>query len=613
MMHARTHLACALIASITLVSATVEAQPERQRIRDLNRQAMTAYGGLELETAKSLLEQALQMAQRAGLTSGPELALTYMNLGVVTIAGFGDNGRGIEHFVAALTADPTVTLDPNTSTPDVQALFAQARARAARSATTANVPQTDTTSLAHIPVEEQLARYPVPIFVQAPAQLRVTEVLLRYRSGGTGAFSTLVMDRMTATGFGMEIPCAAIHSASVQYFVVARDAQQQVVGRIASEQQPINVRIVSARTRPEPVLPNRAPPRACDGAARASTTPAPVATAPVQTTPAQTSAAPTATAPTPTQAAAAVDPATEAEPALRSTGTGVVGDACAETAACSGDLVCEDGRCVAPEPEAPQALPRFFVNIGYAGGWIAVRQGMQADSTVPYDPRLKPPDWNDAINGPYAPPGYSEAEWRSVVALIYPAYTLPEDGPAPPAGDPRAIDPQCDVDPDQYCVRVTQDGVRPIGGLHIELGYWMTERLGLSVDLRTATHAGRDPLARTLFGLRAHVRISRPRVVGPQIALFLGGGVGQLQGRVPQGRYEGPDLARASTGLVYLESGTKLKSPWVTSGLGHVQLGASLGYRFTERIGITVQPVLYLLFPRFAIASDTTLSVVLSF
>jgi hypothetical protein len=190
---------------------------------------------------------------------------------------------------------------------------------------------------------------------------------------------------------------------------------------------------------------------------------------------------------------------------------------------------------------------------------------------------------------------------------------LPESGVAPGAGDPRTLDPKCDVGPNEYCVRVTQEGVRPVGALRFEVGYRIIPRIGVSLDIRTATHAGRDSLARVMFSLRAHALLTPPRILGGHVGVFVGGGVGQIQGRVPQGRYQGPDLTRASTGLVYLRNGTRIHDPWTASGLGHVELGLMCGYKFTERLGIVVEPVLYLFFPRFAVASDTTIGVSLTF
>ena len=110
-------------ASIVMASANgASAQGAMQQVLDLNRQAMDQYMNLELEQAQSLLERALSVAQR-GNVSGAPLARTYLNLGVVAIGGFADNGRGLNYFVQALEADGGIQLDPLTSTPEIQTVF----------------------------------------------------------------------------------------------------------------------------------------------------------------------------------------------------------------------------------------------------------------------------------------------------------------------------------------------------------------------------------------------------------------------------------------------------------------------------------------------------------
>lgn len=102
-------------------SAQVDAQ-----IAELNGQALEAYQALDIDTARGKLEQAIGLAQQAGLV-GPAVAQTYMNLGVVYVAGMNDRDQGITAFVAALCQQPNAQLDPLLSTPDVQQVFTQAQ------------------------------------------------------------------------------------------------------------------------------------------------------------------------------------------------------------------------------------------------------------------------------------------------------------------------------------------------------------------------------------------------------------------------------------------------------------------------------------------------------
>src|SRR5690606_19680650 len=118
-------LGTALVLMIGLACGAA-AQSTLSQILDLNRQAMEAYQMLELEQAQQQLERALQLAQQRGVTGAP-LARTYLNLGVVAVGGFGDNGRGMQYFRQALGVDPNISLDPLTSTPEIQTVFNLAR------------------------------------------------------------------------------------------------------------------------------------------------------------------------------------------------------------------------------------------------------------------------------------------------------------------------------------------------------------------------------------------------------------------------------------------------------------------------------------------------------
>jgi hypothetical protein len=66
------------------------------------------------------------MAQQAGYV-GPVVAQTYMNLGVVLVAGQNDRDQGLAAFLSAVCIQPNVQLDPLLSTPDVQLVFGQAQ------------------------------------------------------------------------------------------------------------------------------------------------------------------------------------------------------------------------------------------------------------------------------------------------------------------------------------------------------------------------------------------------------------------------------------------------------------------------------------------------------
>lgn len=112
----------ALLLSLGLATSGVAQQSADQVVQELNRGAMEAYNAMDIEKAGSMLEEALRVAGEARL-SGPLVAITNMNLGIVYVGGLGDNDSGVRYFMEALCHDPSAQLDPLTSTPDVQSVF----------------------------------------------------------------------------------------------------------------------------------------------------------------------------------------------------------------------------------------------------------------------------------------------------------------------------------------------------------------------------------------------------------------------------------------------------------------------------------------------------------
>jgi len=113
---------------LTLAASAAAQQSADQVVLDLNHGAMEAYNNLDINRAGSMLEEALRVAQQGGVR-GPLLAQTNLNLAIVYVGGLQDNDGGVRYFVDAVCADPSVQLDPLTSTPDIQSVFDVARQR----------------------------------------------------------------------------------------------------------------------------------------------------------------------------------------------------------------------------------------------------------------------------------------------------------------------------------------------------------------------------------------------------------------------------------------------------------------------------------------------------
>ncbi len=117
-----------IIAVATLgTSATVLAQEGDAQAISLKKEAMNAYGNLDLDGAIQLLDQAAAMGEQ--LTANT-VAQIYISYGVVLVGGQGDNARGQDYFAIARCLDASISIDPLYSSPEVEMIFKMAQTRA---------------------------------------------------------------------------------------------------------------------------------------------------------------------------------------------------------------------------------------------------------------------------------------------------------------------------------------------------------------------------------------------------------------------------------------------------------------------------------------------------
>jgi len=90
---------------MSLIVTMLVAAPARADDRDsavvgkitlLNRKAVDAYQHLEFETAVRLLNEALELSERSGLTMHPIRARTFVTLGIVTLGGLKQRDQAVK-------------------------------------------------------------------------------------------------------------------------------------------------------------------------------------------------------------------------------------------------------------------------------------------------------------------------------------------------------------------------------------------------------------------------------------------------------------------------------------------------------------------------------------
>jgi hypothetical protein len=117
----------ALVAFAPGEEARAQDQSAIQKMIDLNRQALAAFGTKDFEGAKSALMDAVVLGKEAGLTNDKMMARTYLHLGVLYVDGLKDRNKGLRYLALALRIRPDIPMTPSLATPAVTAAFEEAK------------------------------------------------------------------------------------------------------------------------------------------------------------------------------------------------------------------------------------------------------------------------------------------------------------------------------------------------------------------------------------------------------------------------------------------------------------------------------------------------------
>lgn len=257
----------ALWLLVALLAATLASRPAQAEDRDsatigkitiLNRKAVDAYQHLEFETAVRLLNEALEVSERAGLTMHPVRARTYMTLGIVTLGGFQQRDQAIKYFRKALHIQPEVRLSPGLANPEIQAAFDEAIASLANGASDELPPEK---ALVHDPVRVGQMGKPVPITVVPDKDLGASAIVLRYRPVAAPAFEEVPLKKDPTGAYVGAIPATATNEQQTVYYLEARRQDGSVLVRRGSAADPIVVALVE-QAKPGGGVATQTPPKA---------------------------------------------------------------------------------------------------------------------------------------------------------------------------------------------------------------------------------------------------------------------------------------------------------------------------------------------------------------
>ena len=268
-----------------------------QQVMDLNKKAMEAFAGLEIDTAKQYIEQAIGFCSnpQCGLSAGWQ-AKTYMNYGIILVAGFQDTTAGMNAFMTSLKWNPQLQLDVMYSSPDIQMVFNLARKQVGSTTVPTPTPTPVPTPVPtptptpyptptptpyptptpapgyemkmtrHTHVTEQLYGYPIPIYVEInPAiSASVGNVFLFFRAPGEANYQKQEMTKLTGMeAYGTKLDCDfIINPPSYEYYIMvaSKDGTPLAFEPQGGMQTPLTMKYVQMLAGTPPTMGPMSPP-----------------------------------------------------------------------------------------------------------------------------------------------------------------------------------------------------------------------------------------------------------------------------------------------------------------------------------------------------------------
>jgi hypothetical protein len=123
----------ALFMAMMLSAAPTAAADDLATMTSLSEKALRLYDELDFQRAEVVLQQALKVAESAGLDNAPLTARIHLYLGMVRLAGLQQRDAAAEQFRIAKRIDPAVAPPEGLFNPEVAALFAATQPDGAQS------------------------------------------------------------------------------------------------------------------------------------------------------------------------------------------------------------------------------------------------------------------------------------------------------------------------------------------------------------------------------------------------------------------------------------------------------------------------------------------------
>jgi tetratricopeptide (TPR) repeat protein len=291
----------ALTASVSVIALAFSANPAlaqakkgRDKVVELNKQALASYDAKDYQAAKEALTKALKEAKQSNLEDDKMTARTYLHLGAVYWTGFHDQAMALENFTLAKRIRPDIQLTPQIETAELQSVFDLATVEpeaapsvspaphASRTSSQASAPVVPTSAPAQrgssrsrsvaLAVPESGAAEggddgepDLPTSMSAPLMCAVPEeaapgkeltircalkpgvrgkvVQLHHRAPGEETYKSLDMERTPKGWYLATLPAQVLKGESLQLYFDARDGNDKEVASNGHPDSPSTIEI----------------------------------------------------------------------------------------------------------------------------------------------------------------------------------------------------------------------------------------------------------------------------------------------------------------------------------------------------------------------------------
>ncbi len=232
-------LALGGVMSASIVMPTSAHADDSEQVKAKSDKGMAEYDGMEFEAAKGLLMEAIAIGERTD-SKGIELATAYLNLGIVYFSGFGEEEKASEAFTNALGVDSTVTLGVAYSTPEMAAVFEDARGKISEGG------DCSISGLAHELVDEAAAGSSPEMRARLGEGVLATSVMLFFRGEGQLEFSKVALKKSGACEYVGSIPTTAVQGDFVHYYIAALDSDGKEIEHKGTSGSPNIIEVLEA-------------------------------------------------------------------------------------------------------------------------------------------------------------------------------------------------------------------------------------------------------------------------------------------------------------------------------------------------------------------------------